>query len=74
MGRRRRSSALLIRVSTDEKGGQAWYASLVAYRDELSVGMPLPSQSTVDGISDMVQMWLADVLNGDEAPLNRAAR
>lgn len=64
-----RSGALLISVNIDVTGGQAWYVRINSNRNQVTT--PLPVQTTVDGLCEVVRSWLEDVIDAEPTKIAR---
>jgi hypothetical protein len=67
MGQSRGSAALLISVYANATDGQAWYARILSYRNQLRAEASLPAQVTIDGLCEVVRLWLEEIV--DDAPV-----
>jgi hypothetical protein len=68
-----RSAALLVSVHVDSDGNPAWLARITSYRDAFGPSISLATQTSVDGICDVLRDWLISVIKEEPGELGGSA-
>ena len=66
MAPKRLTAALVISTFVEPDGNPHWYARISFYDDAFGPAVQAPTQTTIEGVTNVVRQWLGSVV-GDGA-------